>query len=313
VTIDVNTVPFDGSIAGCNDSIDLLTGSVIAMDSAQCVAIAQTAKEVSKSLIDGFFGVITAEISQQLQALDSGMEAGLGLIQQQAKAVSAQKNTMETDYNRISSRYITIFTDLDSECHKRIYALDKPAFILSEQVQKQLLSNLRDNAIALNLLVIQEESSSRLLLLVSGMNRKAQEVLRSLRDYITQETRFTSLVDSFLVNEEVKEKTDVYIPVLLMESDSVEAAGINRETFVPHFVDSVQRNKIVEQTAMFNDGILQPENFGDLAREFNFMTEQHFETKFDVEDRRIYETMLSLWRDSGLPKMTKTASNQKEG
>jgi hypothetical protein len=313
IAINVNTVPFDGSINGCNNSIDMLTGSVVAMNSAQCAAIAQTAEEVSKSLIDGFFGTINTELSQQIQALDSAIKAGLGLIREQAAAVSAQKNTMENDYNRISSRYVTLFVDLDNECYKRIYALDKPSFALSEKVRKQLLTETRDNSIALNLLAMEEESSSKIFLLISGMNRKTQDVLRTLHDYITQESRFTHLVNSFLYEEQVKDKIVIYLPVLFMESDFLENIGTNRETFAPDFVHEERQSSIAESVTRYcagNSGnvksILNNQEKELVSREFNSLVESHFAAASDEKDRRVYETLLSLWKTSG-----KTAINDR--
>jgi hypothetical protein len=46
------------------------------------------------------------------------MNAGLGLLREQNKAVGDTKNTMETDYNRISSRYNSLFENIDNECYK---------------------------------------------------------------------------------------------------------------------------------------------------------------------------------------------------
>ena len=191
ITVDVETDSFDNSVTHCNRSLDVLTGSVVAMNAAQCAVIQQTAKDVSQSLINGFFGTIRMELSQQLQALDSAIKAGFGLIEEQGKAVSEQKRTLETDYNRISSRYLAIFRDLDDECHKRIYALDKNSFNLSQNVQKKLLVETGANISAKNLLGIEEECSSRSMMTVSRVNRLARDVLETLQNYINQERTMT--------------------------------------------------------------------------------------------------------------------------
>ena len=213
VTIDVNTHPFDGSVSRFNTSIDALSASVVAMHAAQCAAIQQTAKEVSGSVINGFFGFINVELSQQLSALDSAIKAAFGLIAEQNNAVTEIKNTMEGDYNRISSRYVRLFDDLDTECHKRIYALDKQSFNLSEKVQKQLLSESPSNTAALNLLGMEEVNSSKTFLFVSAINRTASEVLRTLHEYINQESSINSLINSLLFDEEIaKDETGNKIP-----------------------------------------------------------------------------------------------------
>jgi hypothetical protein len=303
VTIDVNTNPFDGSVDNCNKTIDRLTGSVVAMNAAQCAAIKQTATEVSKSLIDGFFGVINTELSQQLQALDSAMKAGLGLIREQGKAVSAQTGVMETDYNRISSRYLTLFADLDNECYKRVYALDKQSFYLSEKAQKQLLSEQGSNAAALSLLGIQEESSSKMFLLVSRLNSKVKEVLKTLREYITQEHRLNSLVNSFLFNEAAQKNTPVYVPVICSEADAIDSGTLHRSVFMPEYLGGEQKEAITGRTGAvcLDNSIWRPIKAGEketLNKEFNALAEQYFEAKTGETEQRVYKTMLSLWQNS---------------
>jgi hypothetical protein len=305
VTINVDTGPFDGSVQNCNKTIDALTHSVVVMNAAQCAAIQETSQKVSKSLIDGFFGAIKTELSQQLQALDSAIKAGLGLIREQGKAVSAQKNTMEIDFNRISSRYVALFADLDDECYKRIYALDKNAFMLSEKVQKKLVSEQTSNSAALSALEMGEDASSKILLLISNLNRKAKQVLKTLHEYITQESRLTALVDSFLFEEERQEKTPVYIPVLWSERDEIDGSAEYHETFASEYLDQAQKKHIAEKTDAFcsvNSSWrpLSAEEKESLHRAFAVLAEKHFETKTGDTEQRVYKTTLSLWQNSDL-------------
>ena len=55
VDVQVDTSPFDASVANCNDNVNGLTASVGAMNAAQCLAISENADKVSKTIIDGFF------------------------------------------------------------------------------------------------------------------------------------------------------------------------------------------------------------------------------------------------------------------
>ncbi|MDR1074447.1 MAG: hypothetical protein LBL45_12400 [Treponema sp.] len=303
VTINVDTSPFDGSVHNCNKTIDALTNSVVVMNAAQCAAIQETTQKIAKSLTDGFFGAIKTELSQQLQALDSAIKAGLGLIQEQGKAVSAQKNAMEVDFNRISSRYVALFMDIDDECYKRIYALDKNAFMLSEKVQKRLVSEQTSDSAALSALEMREEASSKMVLLISNLNRKAKQVLKTLHEYITQESRVTALVDSFLFNEARREKTPVYVPALWLEYDDMGGGAEYRETFAPEYLDQAQKKRIAEKTDAFCSGnsswrSISAEEKEALHRAFAILAEKHFETKTSDAEQRVYKTTLSLWQNS---------------
>jgi hypothetical protein len=299
VTINVNTAPFDGSVHGCNNSIDLLTGSVVAMHAAQCAAIEQTAKDVSKSLIDGFFGTINTELSQQLQALDSAVKAGLGLIFEQGKAADAQKQMLETDYNRISSRYTALFNELDNECYKRIYALDKRAFELSEKVKQPLLNAQPHNS-AFAVLGIEESANIQSFLFVSNLNKKTKGVLQTLYEYITQESRLTSLVSSFLNSEQLPEQNPVYIPVLYIKNDALESekSGAVEECFVNEQYGADAQKNIEEKARTFCRQSewekINAEDYERVKKEFDSLAEAYFSEHDDETNRRVYAAMISL-------------------
>ena len=305
-----------------------MTGAVVTMNAAQCAAIEQTGKEVSKHVIDGFFGTIRTELSQQIQALDSAIKAGFGLICEQGKAVSAQKNVMETDFNRISSRYATLFQDLDDECRKRIYALDKQSFTLAEKVQKQLVSEATGNAAAMNLTAMQEGPASTAMLLVSGLNRKGRDILKTLAAYITQETRLTALINSFMEDGRAEDKQDLFVPVIFAESGAIggdragdPVGGNARQTdtrrsstverFVPGFIQAAEKNAIAEAVSSFGADadawIEMPEDEKKLlGKEFNAVCESYFSGNAGDDGNRVYETLMGLWRKSSISSLKKS-------
>ena len=302
VTIYVDTAPFDGSINRFNSSVIALSGSVAAMNTAQCLAIKKTADEVSTSLINGFFGTISTELSQQIQALDSAIKAGLGLLQDQSKAVTAKKDVMEGDYNRITSRYVKLFANLDDECYKRIIALDKPSFSISEKVLKELITESSCNTAAMNLLGIDEASSSKLNIFISSLKRKTLEILKTLHNYINQETSIKSLIDSLLFNEDVKENTPLLVPVIWSESDILEAQGCDQNCYVPDDIAQQGKNAIAQEIDYYCRGAKwepagNPEKDA-VNREFNRLAETHFADAGDAVQQRIYKTMMSLWQNT---------------
>jgi hypothetical protein len=307
VGIVVNTDPFDGSVLHFNSSIDALTGSVVAMNSAQCAVIKETGAQVSQSIINGFFSTINSELSQQLQALDSAVKANFGLIEQQAKAVAAQRGVMETDYNRISSRYVMLFADLDSECYKRIYALDKQSFLLAQKTREELLSEkYLDNA-ALNLLEIAEESSSKMLLIVSRLKRKASDVLQTLQDYISQETMIACLINSFLAKETIDQPVTAYSPVLVAETVQLENTGQSYTAYVPDYAGEGQKGEMAKRIiAECSEGknvlwtAISADEQEIINKEFAVIAEKHFEGNDDTFEKRVYNTMLSLWQKTDL-------------
>jgi hypothetical protein len=307
ITVDVETDDFDSSVAYCNRSIDGLTGSVVAMNAAQCAAIQQTAKNVSQSLLDGFFGTINMELSQQLQALNSAIKAGFGLIQEQGKAVSEQKKTLETDYNRISSRYAGIFRDLDDECYKRIYALDKDSFNLSQNVQKKLLLETGTNITAKNLLGIHDESSSRSMMMASRNNRLANDVLKTLRSYINQETTIADLISSFMINEPITGMVTEYVPVIWTSRENPESGESETGCYMPENMSEPQKeladgavNRRFTAASKKEWTALPESEKTALDKEFKIMAESAFSENTEEKDIRIYNMLMELWQNSSL-------------
>jgi len=307
VTINVDTEPFDNSVHRFNNSVDFLSGTVAAMNAAQCAAIKKTADEISASLINGFFNTINTELSQQIQAYDSEVKAVFGLILEQGKAVTDKKNQMETDYNRISSRYIQLFSDLDTECYKRIYALDKQSFVLSEKVQRQLLSGSSCNTTAANLLGIEEVSSSNTFIFISSINRRVFEVLKTMHDYINQESIINSLVNSLLFDEKTNENTQLCIPVIWTESDLPEGSSTINETYMQQYLDPEMQQGIAGKVNKFCNNASElaftacaESERNLLNREFNILAESNFVDSNDDTQQRVYQTMLSLWQNSEL-------------
>jgi hypothetical protein len=307
ITVDVETNDFDNSVTHCNRSIDGLTGSVVAMNAAQCAAIQRTAEDVSQSLIDGFFGTIKTELSQQLQALDSAIKAGFGLIQEQGKAVSEQKITLETDYNRISSRYTALFQDLDNECYKRIYALDKSSFNISRNVQKKLLLETGANISAKNLLGIQDESSSKSMMIASRVNRLTNDVLKTLRNYINQETAIAALINSFMINEPITGKVTEYVPVIWTSVENPESGESETGCYMPENMPQPQKEPAAGAVnsrfaaAPESEWTVLPESEKTaLDKEFRIIAESAFSENTGEKDTRIYNMLIELWQNSSL-------------
>jgi hypothetical protein len=312
IVIHVDTRPLDSSVSRVNGHVDALTGAVVAMNTAQVVAINQTAKEVSNSLLNGFFGTIKAEISQQLQALDSAIKATFGLILEQGKAVTQKKGQMETDFNRISSRYADLFGNLDAECHKRIYELDKPAFNLSEKIQKKLINETISGEGAKNFIFVNEEASSKIMFLASSLLRKVFDVIKTLHNYINQEIHLAALIDSFVENENVKEKVALLIPVIFAESDALEGSGgggQNYDCFLSGVVSDKEKTIISERISAYCRNEVSscwkdPEEIDKelLDKEFRLLVETEFAEDTDTSGntankRRIYDNMMNLWNN----------------
>jgi len=301
IRVDVDTDRFDKSVAGCNNSVDLLTGAVVVMNGAQVAAIQEKTMDVVKSLSSGFFETINSEISQQLLQLKSLIDSKLALLFEHGKAIDTQKGEMEKDYHRIKNRYIAVFQNLDNECRKQIQALDRNAFELSEKVMSYMLNGYTDNG-ASGLVTALEEASSRSMCLASGLYRKTKAVIDTLYVYINQEKVFNDQIAASLRDEQISEPEAAYMPVLYTESDQINGAeGIIKECFQPPWVDDQIKSAVAEGAASYCGSgeiwAVSPADFkAELNRNFNALVEKEYSD--DPEQKRINETMLNLWQES---------------
>ena len=137
VNIYVDTDPFDSSVEDCGNNVNLLTAAVVATESAEIISKEINSKKVADTIIGGFFNYIRIEISQQIAVLSQNVDAQTMYLKEMMLTCISKKSQMESDFNRIASRYVKIFKDLNNELSNRIFELDKPAFIFKNETDNQ--------------------------------------------------------------------------------------------------------------------------------------------------------------------------------
>ena len=113
IDIDVDTNPFDHSINDCDQKLDILKLAVIGMNTAQIAAIKDSSRKVAKHVMDGFFGLVSSEISQQISDLMNQVSSKLALMIEQKKASENTLKTMQRDYARLARHYTKLFHNLE--------------------------------------------------------------------------------------------------------------------------------------------------------------------------------------------------------
>ena len=139
INIVVDTDPYEASVEGTNNSVHLMLGAVTATQAAQIAEIKRSAERITESTVRGFYGMMASEMSAQTQELSSNMSSIVGLMSEQAHQIGAIHQQMEGDYQAIKARYLSIFSNLDSELRRRIKELDSPAFQLGSHVMRDVV------------------------------------------------------------------------------------------------------------------------------------------------------------------------------
>jgi len=248
VNIYVDTKPFDDSVENCNTNVNLLTGAVVATEAAQIASIDKNAQKVGKTIVDGFFGYIRSEISQQIAELTQGIESQLMHLRELSKAVVDKKRQMEGDFMRISSRYIKIFDDLNNELSNRIFELDKPTFVFKKELDN--LSIRTTNNDLVNTVAIFGKESSELHSKISASiaKKRALDTLNKAKVFLWQQKKLNNTVQQSMLNESME--SSHYSPVCFVETKA-DKNQITKALHTPSFISALQenqtKNELIEQ------------------------------------------------------------------
>jgi hypothetical protein len=225
IEIDVDTRAFDNSVAVCQHSADLLTGSVVATESANILSIRQCAKNVSKTVVGGFFSLISSELSQQITQHKVRCEALVLKLRDLTSACLGKRTQMEKDYHRISSRYSAIFEDLDNELSHRIRAVDQRAFALDSVLAEQTARPFDTTILTTAAVAGPEDNKGRVAILISGVRQRALTLLASARTFLLGDRQLFRSLQSILSSDGPAESKLRSLPVLYMQSDSPQGSA----------------------------------------------------------------------------------------
>jgi len=248
VNIEVDTIAFDNSVENCNTNVNLLTGAVVATEAAQILSIDKNAKKVGKTIVDGFFGYIRSEISQQIAELTQGIDSQLMHLRELSKAVIDKKRQMEGDFLRISSRYIKTFDDLNNELSNRIFELDKPTFVFKKELDNQSIRTTNNDLVNTVAIFGKEGSELQSKISASIAKKRALDTLNKAKIFLWQQKKLNNTVQQSMLNESTE--SSQYSPVCFIETQA-EKSQISKGLHAPSFVSALQenqtKNELIEQ------------------------------------------------------------------
>ena len=248
VNIEVDTIAFDNSVESCNTNVNLLTGAVVATEAAQILSIDRNAKKVGKTIVDGFFGYIRSEISQQIAELTQGIDSQLMHLSELSKAVADKKRQMEGDFLRISSRYIKTFDDLNNELSNRIFELDKPTFVFKKELDNQSIRTTGNDLVNTVAIFGKEGTELHSKISASIAKKRALDTLNKAKIFLWQQKKLSNTVQQSMLNESTE--SPQYSPVLFMETKADKSQiskGIHASPFVTALQENQAKNELIEQ------------------------------------------------------------------
>ena len=266
VNIEVDTNPFDRSVDNCNSNVNLLTGAVVATETAQLISIDKNAKKVAGTVVKGFFDYIRSDISQQIMELSQRIDALLLHLRDSAKNCASKQKQMETDYNRISSRYSKIFDDLNHELENRIFELDKPTFIFKRNIDSHS-NRISDNDLVSTVAVSGSEGGKlQAKIYASVVKKRALNAIKQANLFLWKQKKLQSTVNNSMLNE--NHSATRFSPVCFIETND----GKNQVTkgiYQPDFLPKINQNEMVENFKVQNWVNVTNEQKENIQRYFN--------------------------------------------
>jgi len=215
VEVIVNTEPFDSAVNNCEATVAALTGSIATMKVAQINEIRNSAKEISHTIINGFFKTVSSEISQQIVALENEANSSLLHLMECIKKVQALKERMEKDYRRITERYVDVFQGLNNELVSRIGAIDSEVFefekIARKSSERFLNSDLSNTASVFG----KENAFLSAKISIASAKNKAFSAINKARDFLFLRKKMDNIIQSARLHEALERA--FYVPSCFVE------------------------------------------------------------------------------------------------
>lgn len=306
LNITVQTDPFDESVNNANNSIDGLTSSVVAMNAANCAAIASNSKKISSKIIDGFYNLIQSDITSKMSEASSIMKSKHALMLKNSDDVKNKYERMQSDFLREQAKYSQVFADLDSELERRIAEIDRPAFNLARKARDKVVITpyFADVAATADKLTTVRENGK---IAAAGMREKVGTVLSGLSRSLGSNLKYRRTMGDILWNKTSDEKQQEYIPVAYFVSENVSDTGSKCSCFVSEYADNQQISAAV--TSYVNEKSSAAKEIPDeemklIEQAFASMVQDEYsaESNRDEYHERVFNEIFRMWK-SGISEL----------
>lgn len=249
VNVKVNTTPFDNSVNRCGDHVGTLTGSIIGFKTANVASKVNNEKKIANSVTSGFSSLIEQNLALQNAGIEAEMHAIAGELMQQCKELDYKHEVMNKDFNRIKSRYTSLFETITKEMNNRIKQLIKPCFDFVSQVRQEQNRRIETSLLSVATTTGKESDSARIAIQASKMKRNAEKLISTAGGYIKGNKSLSIAKDTFCIDTEESDKV-CYAPVIVAYS------GDESSPLMP----TIYANPIIDGNKEAKDSLLNTAN-----------------------------------------------------
>ena len=219
----VDTNPMAEKIQTVGNKVEHTTMAVVAMKTAVVEAEAAGAKHVCQNVNRGFFTLMQSQLSAKLAQKKSRTEALLTQLYMQKRRLLEIKNSMETDYRRISARYGRIISSINKQLEQRIIDLDQPVYkFCANDIATCTNRKLTVSGVAP---IVQKESLQTAQNINSSILRRDGEyAINHLKDFLMEFAKSDHEVRCHTIENLPANDSKLYLPFVMM-SATVDSEG----------------------------------------------------------------------------------------
>lgn len=218
-TFTVETDEMATAIHEVAPHVDGATAAVVTMQAAVIAAEKRAADHICENVNRGFFGLIRSQISQKVAIVRSQVEARLLELRDQSLKLMSVKNSMERDFQMISSRYTKLFKSLDSALFSRIHEVDQRTLDLTRRDLRRIERRCESFQASLPMHQLESVGSAQLIA-ASGTKANAALAITAMSKFIAGSTKQNLLSTSILNPGQDNQPGIRYLPVMIVEADS---------------------------------------------------------------------------------------------
>lgn len=303
INIRVDTDAFDGSVKSCNSNVNLLTGAVTAAEAAQVASIRSNAEKVGQTIVNGFFKTVRSEISQQITELRNIVDATLIHMHELSRRCVDKQSQMEADYNRISKRYLQIFSDLDSELRNRVYELDRPTFVFRDESVKSSYRAISDDLVGAVAVSGAESGKAEARISASLAKKRALDTIGIANTFLMKQKATDNIIRECITDDAGEGM--IYEPVCFLET-SDEGDKIGRRIFRNETVSGVEDDVLMagfaggDCTRMPAGDMSSIKKYFDSAVVADMMADGAGSPDTDTHRERVKDYILRMFTDNNI-------------
>ncbi len=222
VTVDIDTSAFDDSVRRCDHQVCRLRNSVVESARQIVAEKSRSAKKIASTIVGGFFKYVRYEIGEKMMRLKTRVPMLLQALKGLAGHCSATRSQLEKDYQHITSRYTKIFDDLQAALYSALVGLDGPIYQLSKMVDGIVLNSTLNIITTETILTGLEQASAVNGLEIMQVKNAARKVVSECARNIMYNIRLEQQIEHMLRRNAIVYEHHVYMPIVQIESDSLE-------------------------------------------------------------------------------------------